>query len=181
MNGLALCRGDVKSSVCKTCIRSADAYIRQLCPCEKEAIIWFDECMLRYSGDEFFGEIDGKHKYRMWNAQNVTLSSAGFKAKVEGLMNMLKLKAHLSPLLFAVEVMEIGLPEKLHGLAQCSRDLSGGDCKKCLENAMEKLPGYRDGKRGGRFVGGSCNVRYELYPFFDTEDILEHSRNEQYL
>ena len=173
VNGLALCRGDVGSSACKTCIRTADAQIRQLCPFKKEAAIWFDECLLRYSDVKFFGEIDGEHKFYMWNTQNVSMPSALFQVKVMKLMNSLKTKAYLSPLLFATQVTDIGLTEKLYGLAQCSRDLSGGDCKKCLETAIDELPGVRDARRGGRFVGGSCNVRYELYPFFHAEDVQD--------
>ena len=93
MNGLALCRGDVRSSECKACIRTADAQIRQLCPLKKEAAIWFDEYLLRYSDVEFFGEIDIEHKFYMWNTQNVTLPSTEFQAKVMKLMNSLKMKA----------------------------------------------------------------------------------------
>ena len=84
-------------------------------------------------------------------------------------MNRLTRKAYLTPLLFATGEMEIGGgTEKLYGLAQCTRDLSGGDCKKRLETAIAGLPSCCDGKQGGRVVGGSCNIRYELYPFFDV-------------
>ncbi|ONK75173.1 uncharacterized protein A4U43_C03F14120 [Asparagus officinalis] len=175
VNGLALCRGDVPSSECKRCIHTADAYVRRLCPFEREAIIWFDQCLLRYSDTEFFGEIDHKHKLYLQNTQNVTIPQLRFQAKVVELMYSLKTKAYLSPLLFATGMMEIG-SEKLYGLAQCSRDLSGGDCKRCLEVGIDKMAGYRVGKRGGRFLGGSCNVRYELYSFFDSDDIPQYSQ-----
>ncbi|RVW19693.1 Cysteine-rich repeat secretory protein 38 [Vitis vinifera] len=33
---------------------------------------------------------------------------------------------------------------------------------------VSELPSCCDGKRGGRVVGGSCNVRYELYPFVNA-------------
>ncbi|KAI3868641.1 hypothetical protein MKX03_013151 [Papaver bracteatum] len=56
--------------------------------------------------------------------------------------------------------------EKLYGLVQCSRDLSSSDCKKCLDDAVSHLPNCCDGKRGGRVIGGSCNIRYELYTLF---------------
>jgi hypothetical protein len=54
---------------------------------------------------------------------------------------------------------------ELYGLAQCTQDLSGVDCQKCLDGAIGELRNCCNGKRGGRVVGGSCNVRYELYPF----------------
>ncbi|CAL9155985.1 antimicrobial ginkbilobin-2-like protein [Musa acuminata AAA Group] len=166
-NGLALCRGDIKSTACTTCVRTAGARVRDLCPNNKDGIIWFDECMLRYSDVEFFGEIDFDHRFYMWNRENVS-DAVMFDGKVENLMNRLKQKAYISPLLFATGEMEIGESQELYGLVQCTKDLSGGDCKKCLEAVIGELPSCCDGKRGGRVVGGSCNIRYELYPFFDA-------------
>ncbi|OVA15357.1 Gnk2-homologous domain [Macleaya cordata] len=55
VNGLALCRGDVKSSDCKTCIVKATDEIRQHCPNNKGAIIWYDNCLFKYSNEKFFG------------------------------------------------------------------------------------------------------------------------------
>ena len=103
----------------------------------------------------------------MWNTQNVSNPSV-FNGKVVELMDRLTQKAYLTPLLFATGEMEIGGTDKLYGLVQCTRDLSAGDCHKCLETAIAALPSCCDGKQGGRVVGGSCNIRYELYPFFNA-------------
>ncbi|KAL4201485.1 hypothetical protein AMTRI_Chr02g216350 [Amborella trichopoda] len=45
-----------------------------------------------------------------------------------------------------VEVSE----EKIYGLAQCSRDLSDGECTACLDDVIKDIPTYCYGKRGGR-------------------------------
>ncbi|KAH7675712.1 Gnk2-homologous domain-containing protein [Dioscorea alata] len=168
VNGLVLCRGDLKNVACSTCIRAAEAHVRKLCPFEKEATIWFDGCLFRYSNNKFFGELDNSKEFCMTNTLNVSVNSMAFNMKVTELMHRLALAAHLSPLLYATGEMEIGESEKLHGLVQCTRDLSGGDCKKCLENAISELPSCSYGKQGGRLMDGSCNIRYELYPFFDA-------------
>ncbi|KAJ0983398.1 hypothetical protein J5N97_011653 [Dioscorea zingiberensis] len=167
VNGLALCRGDVKASSCGTCIRNAGTEIRELCPLKKSSIIWFDNCLLRYSSLEFFGEIDNSNKFYMWNVQNVS-DAVAFNDKVTGLLSKLAKEAYVAPSLFATGEKAIGELGKLYGLVQCTRDLSGGDCKKCLDTAISELPSCCDGKRGGRVVGGSCNFRYELYPFYDV-------------
>ncbi|KAK9942730.1 hypothetical protein M0R45_008380 [Rubus argutus] len=86
-NGLALCRGDVSSKDCTTCVVDASKDIREFCPNSQGAIIW---------------------------------------------------------------------------------DLSGPDCKKCLDEAISELPNCCDAKRGGRVVGGSCHVGFELYPIVGT-------------
>ena len=67
--------------------------------------------------------------------------------------------------MYATGELELEAPRKLYGLVQCTRDLSGSDCKKCLDEAISELPICCDGKRSGRVPGGSCNVRYELNSF----------------
>ncbi|RVW68429.1 Cysteine-rich repeat secretory protein 38 [Vitis vinifera] len=71
-------------------------------------------------------------------------------------------------LLFATGELVLEESMKLYGLAQCTRNLSSLDCKKCLDGAVSELPSCCNGKRGRRVVGGSCNVRYELYPFVNA-------------
>ncbi|KAH7662225.1 Gnk2-homologous domain-containing protein [Dioscorea alata] len=170
VNGLTLCRGDVKPAACGTCIRNSATQLRDLCPLKKSAIVWFDNCLLRYSDLEFFGQIDNSDTFYMWNVQNVSDYST-FNNKVNKLLNEITLEAYVKPSLFATGEKEIkigGTEEKLYGLVQCTRDLSGEDCKKCLDGAISQLPSCCDGKRGGRVVGGSCNFRYELYSFYDV-------------
>lgn len=53
VNSLILCRGDVKPIECIRCIIRAGQEIREQCPNEKEAIIWYDNCMFRYSNLTF--------------------------------------------------------------------------------------------------------------------------------
>ncbi|KAJ4729979.1 Cysteine-rich repeat secretory protein [Melia azedarach] len=167
VNGLALCRGDVSSSSCKTCVVDAGKELRERCPKEKGAIIWYDNCLLKYSNVDFFGDIDNQNKFYMYNVQDVE-HPASFNRKVKRLLSSLSYKANATPKLYATGELELGASKKLYGLAQCTRDLSGADCRKCLDGAISELPSCCGGKQGGRVVGGSCNVRYELYPFVDA-------------
>ncbi|KAG6537502.1 hypothetical protein ZIOFF_002596 [Zingiber officinale] len=169
VNGLALCRGDVRSSACTSCILTAGARIRDLCPRNKEAVVWYDECMVRYSDAAFFGDADYDQSFPLFNPRN-TFNTRNvsdpkvFDGKVALLLERLKNKAYISPLMFAKQELEIGDQSRnLYGLAQCTKDISGGDCKKCLEAAINKLRRCCRGQRGARVVGGSCNMRYELY------------------
>ncbi|KAB1199562.1 Cysteine-rich repeat secretory protein 38 [Morella rubra] len=164
VNGLALCRGDVSSRNCKTCVIDAEKEVRHRCPYEKGATIWYDYCLLKYSDMDFFGKIDNGNKFYMWNVQEVK-NTTSFNRKLKDLLSSLSYKAYASPKLYATGELVLGSSEKLYGLAQCTRDLSSLDCKECLDGAIGELPKCCDGKRGGRVVGGSCNFRYELYPF----------------
>lgn len=99
----------------------------------------------------------------MWNLKNVS-DPETFNYKTKGLLSELAGKASSNPKLYATGEMELEKSVKLYGLTQCTRDLSSGDCKKCLDDAINELPNCCDGKEGGRVVGGSCNFRYEIYP-----------------
>ncbi|XP_055826476.1 cysteine-rich receptor-like protein kinase 10, partial [Solanum dulcamara] len=56
--------------------------------------------------------------------------------------------------------------ERIYTFAQCIPDVSSSSCDNCLRNAIGSLPS--DGKRGGRVLLSSCNVRFELYPFYNV-------------
>ncbi|KAF2285008.1 hypothetical protein GH714_034684 [Hevea brasiliensis] len=130
--GLALCRGDVSSSDCKTCVAEASGEIRKRCPYNKAAII------------------------------------DSFNQKTKELLTQLAKEAYATPKLYVSGDSKLGESDKLYGLVQCTRDLSNADCQKCLNGIIGELPSCCDGKEGGRVVSGSCNFRYEIYPFVNA-------------
>lgn len=163
--GLALCRGDVSASDCRKCVAEASSEIRKRCPYNKGGIIWYDNCVLKYSNKDFFGQIDNQNKFSLLNVQNVS-DPMTFNQNTKQLLSQLAQNASINPRMYAAGDMEIDEgSKKVYGMAQCTRDLSSVDCKKCLDGAIGELPSCCDGKQGGRVVGGSCTIRYEIYPF----------------
>nr|POE83768.1 cysteine-rich repeat secretory protein 1 [Quercus suber] len=69
---LYLCRGDVSNESCKSCVSSATQEIINRCPSSTEAIIWYDECTLRYADVNFFGKPDTRPWLIMNNVDNTT-------------------------------------------------------------------------------------------------------------
>ncbi|XP_060667559.1 cysteine-rich receptor-like protein kinase 44 [Ziziphus jujuba] len=65
--GLFLCRGDVSSTSCQNCVNDATKQIRERCLANKTAIMWYDECMVRYSGTNFFGVVEIMPKLLMYS------------------------------------------------------------------------------------------------------------------
>lgn len=167
VNGLALCRGDVNTTNCMSCVNEASKKLQERCPYKKGAIVWYDYCLLKYSDEYFFGEIDEKNKFYMVNIYDVD-DPTTFNGKVNELLSNLSYKASETPMLYATGELKLEGSETLYGLAQCTRDLVGTSCKKCLDDAISELPDCCDGKQGGRVVGGSCYVRYELYPIVEA-------------
>ncbi|XP_061947163.1 cysteine-rich repeat secretory protein 38-like [Populus nigra] len=162
--GLVLCRGDVSSSDCRTCAANATREIRKRCPNGKSAIIAYDNCLLKYSDSNFFGQID-ENKFSTFTVNNVS-NPVLFKEKTTELLSQLADKAsyNSSKLYAAGEMDLLEGSRKLYGMAQCTRDLSSVDCKKCLDGTIGALPGVAYGNEGTA-VGGSCMVIYAIHPF----------------
>lgn len=171
VSGLALCRGDVSSPECLACLTAAGARARERCPNSREAVLWFDHCMLKYSDVDFFGRVDLDPQIYMSNVNNVSSNPARFDAEVAELLGKLRAEAVASSLYFAAgeaRIAQAGGDRELYGLAQCTRDLSRADCDLCLGAVIGHLPSCCAGKQGGRVLSGSCNFRYELYPFVNV-------------
>uniref|UniRef100_A0A2N9EZD8 Gnk2-homologous domain-containing protein n=1 Tax=Fagus sylvatica TaxID=28930 RepID=A0A2N9EZD8_FAGSY len=56
-------------------------------------------------------------------------------------------------------------------LVQCIPVLSSSDCNRCLRGAITYLPTCCEGSHGGNVVNPSCNVRYEVFPFYQIQAI----------
>lgn len=77
VHALFLCRGDVTHQVCQNCIATAIPDILQKCSSEKEAIIWYDQRMLRYPNRTIFAlEEEYPRGYR--NSTNKVSNSSYF-------------------------------------------------------------------------------------------------------
>ncbi|KAJ0081490.1 hypothetical protein Patl1_12068 [Pistacia atlantica] len=51
----------------------------------------------------------------------------------------------------------------MYSLVQCTQGLSIRDCFICIQEPDSQLPWCCGGKKGGRVLTPSCNVRFELY------------------
>ncbi|GAB4825123.1 hypothetical protein Ancab_007999 [Ancistrocladus abbreviatus] len=160
--GLAQCLADVSFPDCQTCVAEARDAITNLCPYNKGGVIWYDNCMLKYSDQDFFHIIDTQNKFCLSNANGVS-NPASFDQKTSELLSQLSQQAAFgSAKLFAAGDVAFDATTTIHGAVQCTRDLLNEDCKKCLDEAISEIPGCSGGKQGGKFVTGSCRVEYDI-------------------
>ncbi|KAI8007117.1 Cysteine-rich receptor-like protein kinase 25 [Camellia lanceoleosa] len=166
--GLFLCRGDVSTDVCQDCVTTATKEVVQRCPKSKVVTIWYDECMLRYSNRSIFSIPDQSYREVLRNTQNVT-NITSFRGVLGGVMDAIATRASNggSAKKFATSQANFSSLQTLYGLAQCTPDLNGMDCNKCLRDGISNFPSCCDGNLGARVVFPSCNVRYEFYPFYN--------------
>ena len=62
--------------------------------------------------------------------------------------------------------------QTLYNPAQCTLDITGADCNRCLEIAINTLPGCCDGKQMGSVLFLSCIVKYAVSPFYKRANTL---------
>ncbi|KAL3740621.1 hypothetical protein ACJRO7_021829 [Eucalyptus globulus] len=162
--GLFLCRGDIAATACGDCVANASKEILSNCPKEKDSIIWYAECMLRYSNHNIFSVEQDAPAFVLMNVVNIS-SPSSFAQLLKDTTDELVERAASdgSGKRFAVKDADISSSKRLYTLAQCTPDLTSAECKACLQGAIKNLP---IDKEGGRVLAPSCN-RFELYQFYN--------------
>ncbi|GMN31884.1 hypothetical protein TIFTF001_003448 [Ficus carica] len=165
---IGLCQGDVEPHICRSCLNQSSELLTQTCPNQKEAIGWFDECMLRYSHRSLIGLMETHPKFQLWSTQNSSfIDMDSFSQDVTTLLENLKNGAAAGGSLrkyAAGNASVLDQFQTLYAFAQCTPDLSQLDCNNCLDEALEDFQQHNRSV-GGRVFTPSCNFRYEVYPF----------------
>ncbi|CAB4275863.1 unnamed protein product [Prunus armeniaca] len=167
--GSFLCRADLTSDACQICVATAaNETVQKYCPLRKVTIIWYDDCMLRYSNVSFLGNMDEAPRIYLWNTGNITNPNRFNEILAETITSSVPVAANATSgnKKFATKEANFTAFQELYSLVQCTPDLSTTDCNRCLRGAIALLPECCYGKQGGRVLYPSCNVRYELYPFY---------------
>ncbi|KAL8130190.1 hypothetical protein V2J09_019345 [Rumex salicifolius] len=171
-NAIALCRGDVEVTDCHTCIKSVISKLDGLCPNQKEAIGWEDNCMVRYSSSSMLaGDLVTNPHYLLVSGDNAT-DIDHFATVVESLLLTLpnKTASGDSNLKFAAEEAKLSDSLNVYGLMQCTPDLDMTSCLFCLYSGMNYISHSLRGQTGARVLYPSCQVRYESQKFYSLSD-----------
>ncbi|ESQ47672.1 hypothetical protein EUTSA_v10022112mg [Eutrema salsugineum] len=169
------CRGDSYGPNCRSCYATAIAGFRRRCPRNKAAIIWYDQCFLDVGTIETpSSAIDYKNTFSMYNPNNVNGDTQSFNRMTREFLNELMLKAiipdGINLVNYAAGDKRLGA-KRLYAMVQCAK--TPVECKVCLESSIKELFKCCGGKQGARlYLGRSCNVRYELYPFLRAENTV---------
>ncbi|XP_011002057.1 PREDICTED: cysteine-rich receptor-like protein kinase 10 isoform X1 [Populus euphratica] len=165
---LFLCRGDNSPELCQGCINTTREDIMIRCPNYKEAIIWYDRCMLRYSNRSIFSVKEEWPRAWLWNVNDIgdVTDRNQFNANLGGLMNQLITRAASSSNLFAIGDTNGTAFNRIYGMVQCTPDISPSQCRICLSGCVNFIPTCCNGKQGGNVLTPSCSMRFETYPFY---------------
>ncbi|KAL6207075.1 hypothetical protein ACLB2K_024320 [Fragaria x ananassa] len=180
VEGLLLCRGDVPPDACYDCVHNAASEVVQRCPIEKQAIICYDECMVRYSNQSFLSTASEEFFLYTSNESSLTTQTGAlvpqFNQTLKQTMDVVVPKIINAALKFATQGANITRLITLYSAGQCTQDLSTKDCMNCLTDAEALLSSCCFGKKGGTVKFPSCNIRFEVYPFYKSQVIKVDSR-----
>ncbi|KAK8517345.1 hypothetical protein V6N12_032537 [Hibiscus sabdariffa] len=165
--GLFLCRGDVHPEDCRDCINLAAAELPLLCPNKTWGIIWYDECMLRYSNQSIFSSMAERPAVDKWHYNDDAMELDRFKRLVATVMKNVTTRASNATKKFATEEATFTEFRTLYSLAQCTPDISGQDCYKCLQDAVADLLIDTNGNTSGFALRPSCTAQYQTFPFYN--------------
>ncbi|KAJ9566845.1 hypothetical protein OSB04_002811 [Centaurea solstitialis] len=168
--GLYLCRADVLPDQCRNCLLKARDDIKTTCPSSKAAVLWTDNCMLRYANYSMVSIVDSASFASECNKLNISETGSEQRRFWEAgmtLMGQLATQAlkNVKIKFVAFDKLAYDGNRSVYGYVQCTPDLSSSDCDRCLRESIDRLPQYCYGKQGARVLTPSCNVRFEIYRF----------------
>ncbi|KAE8652675.1 hypothetical protein Csa_013102 [Cucumis sativus] len=172
--GIFQCRGDTTDGSCRDCVMEATRNIaHQFCPFRKSAVVWYDDCLLRYSDQNFFSVVSTEPPYPLDSQVDIGFDTDRFNQLVMATLTAIGANASSSVAgeMFATHEAIFTSNITLYTLAQCNSDLSNTNCQDCLTRVIRGIPRCCANKVGGRNLFPSCYVRYELYPFYQLSRI----------
>ncbi|KAI3682680.1 hypothetical protein L1987_82838 [Smallanthus sonchifolius] len=169
-NAICLCRGDVELNMCQTCLRDSIYRLRQTCPNQTQAIIYYEYCLLKYSNGPILENNNNdmsRDFFFLYNFNTFT-DKEQFNGVLEPFMNKLRGEAAAggSMLKFAMEDTSGPDSNTIYGLMQCIPTLSEAQCDDCLEYAINQLSLCCNGRYGAVILMARCNIRYEIYEYY---------------
>ncbi|PON34654.1 Concanavalin A-like lectin, partial [Parasponia andersonii] len=160
VNAIGLCRGDSNFSSCQSCLSNTSHMLLTNCPKRKEAILWGEFCMVRYSNSSIFS-IREDEPIKELKSPNNASDVQQFNEALNRLLNDIISKAASDVRKYRTGSATVPNSQTIHALVQCTPDLTQTQCSGCLQDSVSKIPDCCAGRNGGRVLKPSCSIRYE--------------------
>ncbi|KAG2577780.1 hypothetical protein PVAP13_6NG246300 [Panicum virgatum] len=172
-----ICRGDSAPGDCAAYLRTAASGIISRCnSSSRRAGIWHDKCFISYADTNASTDKELQFRSILYNSGKVGDEDAFentyyalMRGLAERLVNGSGPGGGAAPM-FAVgkAVYDPAAPNgTMHGLLQCMRDRTAAECNRCLQESIPALPSCCYGHQGGVVLGYNCNLRVEIYTYYD--------------
>ncbi|XP_010430463.1 PREDICTED: cysteine-rich repeat secretory protein 4-like [Camelina sativa] len=169
VRGMFLCRGDITRESCSDCVQTATLEISRNCTYQKEAFIFYEECMVRYSDTSFFTLVEDRPyiiRYSLSSAPNTDRFGQTLSDKMDELIiRASSSSSSSSSTPYFVEdqerVTQFEGSYDLDSIVQCSPDLDSGNCTVCLKLAIQEIMDCCSRSRWAQIFTPKCLLRYE--------------------
>ncbi|ESQ47445.1 hypothetical protein EUTSA_v10028048mg [Eutrema salsugineum] len=169
VHGMFLCRGDITKTSCSVCVKTATQEVAKNCTYQKEAIIYYEECMVRYSDISFLVLVDSAPYVAKYSNVSFTSLLFAFRLvlsdKVEQLIILTASKSSLSSSTpyYIKDRKQVNQLESywLDTMVQCSPDLDPKNCGLCLRLAVKEMTECCNNARWAHIFLPKCLLKYD--------------------
>ncbi|KAK9218822.1 hypothetical protein WN943_007460 [Citrus x changshan-huyou] len=168
--GLYHCYFGVSIEVCQNCIKALINTLVTNCTGSKGAIIWYDQCMLRFSNISFVSTLGLAPYVILSQVTNFTDPDKVTNILVQSINDLIQnvtSRDSNSKYAAAAQMVNASSIDKIWTLVQCIPYLSKSDCNICLRQTVSRISSRYYGRQSVRALSPSCIIRYEMYPFFE--------------
>ncbi|KAI4312383.1 hypothetical protein MLD38_037194 [Melastoma candidum] len=158
--GHFLCRADIPADVCQSCINSGISHIFTACYGKKEAIVWYDKCLLQYSNRSIKFMESASPTESFIKAESPYPDVIG--TNLTNLLDNVTDLAIASDFHYAASYLVISSSIQVYVRAQCMPDLTRLDCRTCLGIATHDYGIFDNTKQFSRVNLPSCYAQYEI-------------------
>jgi len=142
VHGMFLCTGDVNITTCNACVKTATIEIVKNCTNHKEAIIYYFDCMVRYSDKFFLSTLETQPNSVWMSVDQIPKSLGPFRERLsekmgEVIVRSSMLSSALTPYYY-MDVTRFDGSYDLDSLVQCSPHLDPGNCTTCPETCVAR-------------------------------------------
>ncbi|XP_047342402.1 plasmodesmata-located protein 6-like [Impatiens glandulifera] len=147
--GLFQCRGDLTTSDCRDCIAGAVSQLGSLCRDSTGGALQLEGCFVKYDNISFLGVED----------KSFVLKKCGPSVSYAS-DELIRRDAVLGYLMAGGDYFRVGGSWDVQAVAQCTQDLSGGECQDCLSEAIGRVKSECGSSTWGDMFLGKCYTRY---------------------
>lgn len=135
VHGQYFCREDVSSEFCTRCIQEASQKALN-CSNAKAAVIWYNECTLRYMNESMYGLTENHPVLQTYGLNNLTTPGEFSGVLNDTVTGLIQEAAQGNG--FAAAQKTVSVSTTAYFLVQCSLDLTRRQCESCLTIAFNE-------------------------------------------
>ncbi|XP_039141514.1 plasmodesmata-located protein 8-like [Dioscorea cayenensis subsp. rotundata] len=161
--GLYQCRNDLNSADCSTCIQSSVNQLNLVCPQSMDASLQLEGCFMSYSHEDFRGKLDTTLVYKKCTESRT--NDGDFFRRRDDVIADLEVSGGF----------RVSRSGTVQGYAQCLGDLNSGDCRQCVEVAVQQLKEACGSALAADVFLAKCYARYWASGYYTSSSSSDYS------